>query len=105
MTQTMSSWGARNGGLVRRRRHDRGLTQAELAKKAGVSRPLVGGLETGLRPEPSNETIRKLAAALEWPELLYVLEGPTVASASTLLAGSGLMEGGGRQGRSASRGT
>ena len=103
MTQNSPSWGSRIGGLVRRRRRDLGLTQAALAKRAGVSRPLVGGLEAGLRPEPSNETIRKLAAALEWPELLHVLDVPTVADASTLLVASGLLEQGGRQARAAGK--
>ena len=105
MTLNLPSWGARVGALVKRRRRDLNLTQAELAKKAGVSRPLVGGLEAGLRPEPSNDTIRKLAAALEWPELLHVLDVPTVADASTLLAGSGLLDRGSRQTKAASQGT
>ena len=37
------------GSAVRRARNERGLTQAELAAKAGVGRPWLSELETGKR--------------------------------------------------------
>ncbi|WP_418275749.1 helix-turn-helix transcriptional regulator [Isoptericola jiangsuensis] len=41
---------SRLGAAVRRLRHDRGLTQAELARAAGVSRQWLVGLESGRTP-------------------------------------------------------
>ncbi|PFG44550.1 helix-turn-helix protein [Isoptericola jiangsuensis] len=41
---------SRLGTAVRRLRHDRGLTQAELARAAGVSRQWLVGLEAGRTP-------------------------------------------------------
>lgn len=45
-------------------REKRQLTQSELADKAGVSRSIVVGLETGFYSETSTATLKKLAAAL-----------------------------------------
>ncbi len=41
-----------------------GLTQAELAKKAGVNRSHLASLESGTQPNTSLKTVEKLAAAL-----------------------------------------
>lgn len=46
-------------------REKRKLTQSELAAKAGVSRSLVVGLETGFYSETSTATLKKLADALD----------------------------------------
>lgn len=40
------------------------MTQAELAKKAGVSRSIVNGLETGRTTTTTTDTIRRIAEAL-----------------------------------------
>lgn len=45
-------------------RRDRGLTQAELARRAGIPRPNLSAIEQG-RHEVSLQTIRRLAAALQ----------------------------------------
>jgi transcriptional regulator with XRE-family HTH domain len=48
-----------------RRLRERGrLSQAELARRAGVARQLVWGLEQALRPRPAVATLDKLAEAL-----------------------------------------
>lgn len=41
------------------------LTQVALAKKSGVSRGLIAGLESGAIKETSTVSLRKLAEALE----------------------------------------
>ena len=74
VTPMATTWGQRVGKLVARRRHELGLTQKELAARAGLSRPLVGGLECGLRPRPTEETIEKLSIALEWPILAHAVQ-------------------------------
>ncbi len=50
-------------GLAKLRRR-RALTQAALARLAGVARSTIAYLELGIGPEPSLNTVRKLAAAL-----------------------------------------
>ena len=49
---------------LQRWRRERGLTQAELAKKAGVTELYISQLETGLRENPSPSVLRRLAKAL-----------------------------------------
>ncbi|MFI5341958.1 MAG: helix-turn-helix domain-containing protein [Candidatus Methylomirabilales bacterium] len=49
---------------LRRWRRERELTQAELAKKAGVTKLYISQLETGLRDNPSLPVLRRLAKAL-----------------------------------------
>lgn len=46
-------------------REKRGLTQAELAKRMGVSQPFIAKLESGESPNFNLETLAKLAAALD----------------------------------------
>ena len=55
----------------------RGLSQRELAEKAGVSPATVYELEVGKRPTPRPSTLRKLAEALE-VEISDLLGEPTV---------------------------
>ena len=43
----------------------RGLTQVELARKLKVKQPFVAQLESGAKPNPSLETLRRLAKALK----------------------------------------
>src|SRR5262252_2634512 len=52
------------GDVLRRYRTDRGLTQEELAERAGLSARGVQDLERGLRLAPQAVTIRRLADAL-----------------------------------------
>ena len=56
------------GTLLRRHREAAGLTQEELAQKAGLSPNAVGQLERGLRRRPYPHTVRSLADALGLPE-------------------------------------
>src|SRR5215510_14851414 len=49
---------------LRRLRERRGLTPAELERRAGVPRQLVWGLEQATRTRPAPATLEKLAAAL-----------------------------------------
>ncbi len=45
-------------------REKRGLSQSELAKRAGVSRSMVSMIECGQRRNPSLDVMRQLAASL-----------------------------------------
>lgn len=49
--------------LIRRSRLERGLTQRQLAKKAGTSQPAIARLETGTH-SPTIETLERVLAAL-----------------------------------------
>lgn len=55
------------GSLLRRLRLARGLTQEELAERAGLSARGISDLERGLRLHPLQETFERLAAALDLP--------------------------------------
>lgn len=55
------------GELLRRYRIAAGLTQEELAERAGLSRRAVGSLETGERLSPHRETVSLLSKALNLP--------------------------------------
>lgn len=50
------------GSEIRRARHDMGLTQAELAARAGVSRPWLSELETGKRTAELGRALSVLSA-------------------------------------------
>lgn len=50
---------------VKRLRTQRGLTQAELAKKTKVSQAFIAQLETGEQTNPKLDTVRRLAKALK----------------------------------------
>ncbi len=56
------------GARLRRLREAAGLTQEELAVRAGLSRNAVGALERGLRKRPYPHTVRSLAHAQELSE-------------------------------------
>jgi transcriptional regulator with XRE-family HTH domain len=56
----------RLGGRIQAVRMERGLTQEELATKAGLSRAYVARLETG-RHNPPVLTVAKIAKALRVP--------------------------------------
>lgn len=48
-------------------RTEKGLTQGELAKKAGVSRTIINQLETGAREVTTSKTMLKISRALDIP--------------------------------------
>ena len=53
--------------MLKTLREQKGMTQEQVAKKAGVTRFYVSQLETGLRKNPSVPVLRRLAAALGVP--------------------------------------
>jgi XRE family transcriptional regulator of biofilm formation len=57
----------RIGQMIKRLRQTKGLTQAELAKKAKVTRPYITMLESGVRKTPSLPMLQRLAKALGVP--------------------------------------
>jgi len=62
--------------LIRAVRHRQGLTQAELARRAGTSQPVISAYEHGRR-DPTLDTLRKLVrAAGERLQVDAVLPGP-----------------------------
>ena len=50
---------------LREKRKERGLTQLQLAEKAGVARTIITQVETGSRDVITSGTMLKLANALE----------------------------------------
>lgn len=56
------------GGMLRALREDAGLSQEELAERAGLSPHAISALERGTRTRPYPHTLRSLAAALELTE-------------------------------------
>jgi predicted ATPase/DNA-binding XRE family transcriptional regulator len=67
-TDGTSERGESFGARLRRLREVAGLTQEELALRAGLSPNAVGALERGQRKRPYPHTVRALAEALELPE-------------------------------------
>ena len=67
---------------VRAWREHRGLSQQQLADRAGLSRRTVTGLETGARHWPNVATVNALAAALgvHWRDLKADPPGPSALS-------------------------
>src|SRR5258708_32658631 len=59
-----STASTRFGDLLRRARQAAGLTQAELAERAGLSVRGINDLERGARQTPRKDTVALLAAAL-----------------------------------------
>ncbi|MDQ1137819.1 putative nucleotidyltransferase [Microbacterium sp. SORGH_AS 1204] len=59
--------------LVRAARIDRGMSQAELARAAGMSQPNVAAIETGLRT-PSEDALMRLLRAADYRPSLAVEE-------------------------------
>ena len=58
---------SRFGDLLRQLRTARGLTQAELASKVGISHVYVSALETGRRSAPPHAVVSALASCLGIP--------------------------------------
>ncbi|MGB9812902.1 MAG: helix-turn-helix domain-containing protein [Thermovenabulum sp.] len=65
------------GFKLKKLRTERGLTQVELAKKAGVSPALIGQLESG-KVEPSIKTLEKIAQALSVTPCYFVTDDDSV---------------------------
>jgi transcriptional regulator with XRE-family HTH domain len=57
----------RLGKMLKQRREEKHLTQAQLAHKVGVSQTYIAKLESGARTSPSLPKLRKLAKALGVP--------------------------------------
>lgn len=55
------------GAKIKRLRVKRGLTQEQLAKRAGVIRVTIARIEAGMRKTPALSTRKKLAKALDVP--------------------------------------
>jgi HTH-type transcriptional regulator, competence development regulator len=53
--------------VLKRLREEKGLSQADLAEKAGVTAPYITQLETGKKANPSLDVLRRLAKALGVP--------------------------------------
>src|SRR5262245_12527803 len=51
-------------GLLRRARRDQGLTQEELADRAGLSTRAISDLERGAKSRPHRDTVERLSTAL-----------------------------------------
>lgn len=66
----------RFGKLVRRLREQAGISQEDLAERAGVHRTYIGGIERGER-NPTLVTIHKLAEALDVPPKKLLEYAPT----------------------------
>jgi predicted ATPase/class 3 adenylate cyclase len=64
MATRVSTGSTRFGELLRRARQVAGLTQAELAERAGLSRRGINDLERGVRQTPRKDTVALLAEAL-----------------------------------------
>jgi transcriptional regulator with XRE-family HTH domain len=67
------------GSRIRAVRTMRGLSSAELAKAAGVSRGLISQLELD-RANPSVDTLRRIATALDSPIASFFDDGPANGS-------------------------
>jgi transcriptional regulator with XRE-family HTH domain len=53
--------------VIKKLRNARGLTQEQVAEKAGVSKNYITMLETGTRKSPSLPVLKRLAKALGVP--------------------------------------
>ena len=53
--------------MVKKMREEQGVTQAQLAKKAGVTEAYVSMIEGGVRKNPSLPILKRLARALGVP--------------------------------------
>jgi predicted ATPase/DNA-binding XRE family transcriptional regulator len=64
MPPDLTPFNSNFGDLIRTRRIANGLTQAELAERAGLSVRGLSDLERGVRTRPQRETVERLLAAL-----------------------------------------
>ncbi|MHB1420174.1 MAG: helix-turn-helix transcriptional regulator [Bacillota bacterium] len=71
--KTLLGQGGPLGGKLRITREEQGLTQAELAKRAGVSAGLIGQIEHG-KVQPSLQTIEKVSEVLGTSPCYFILE-------------------------------
>ncbi|MGB8953889.1 MAG: helix-turn-helix transcriptional regulator [Tumebacillaceae bacterium] len=55
------------GEFLRMKRQERGLSGRKLAAKSGISQTYLSQMETGDKPPPSDQKIRRLAEVLEIP--------------------------------------
>jgi predicted ATPase/DNA-binding XRE family transcriptional regulator/Tfp pilus assembly protein PilF len=72
--------------LLRQHRQSAGLTQEELAERAGLSARGISDLERGVRGYPHPDTVRRLAAALSLDDgarEVFLRAAPRLASRST----------------------
>lgn len=67
------------GYKIKKIRQERGITQAELARKAGVSTGLIGQIECG-KVEPSIKTLEKIAKALSLSPCYFVSDDDEIIS-------------------------
>jgi Zn-dependent peptidase ImmA (M78 family)/DNA-binding XRE family transcriptional regulator len=73
-----------SGERIRQAREFQGLTQAELAEKAGVEQPFLSLLEQNAR-QPSQEVLSRIALATRFPEAFFKLPpGPDFPLGSLL---------------------
>jgi transcriptional regulator with XRE-family HTH domain len=64
------------GWRIKQLRKERGMTQAELAKKSGVSQPTISDYENGIAQQHRANVVLRIAAALEvTPEFLLTGTG------------------------------
>lgn len=59
----MSTSGFSHG--LKKLRQQKGLTQEEVAKRVGVTKPYIAMLESGARKNPSLDVLKRLAKALK----------------------------------------
>ncbi len=57
----------RVGAVIKKLREERGLSQQALAEKAKVTDAYIAMLETGVRKNPTIDTLKRLAKALGVP--------------------------------------
>jgi transcriptional regulator with XRE-family HTH domain len=60
-----SARGSSRGKLIAARRRELGLSQEQLAARAGISKPTVQNIEAGRQRNPQPDTLAKIAKALQ----------------------------------------
>ena len=63
-------------------REERGLTQRQLARAAGVSQTGISLIEKGDRPNPQLKTMEMIAAALNLPVAALLTDPPAPSAAA-----------------------
>jgi len=77
----------RLGVAIKKLRKSRGLTQGQLAEYSGISSSYISQIETGQRPNPSGQTLEKLATKLDVTvdHILALAEGRPLAEEDALI--------------------